>query len=178
MQVFRSAILLKRDFSQVCNYEIFEIFKNTYFEEYLRTTASAVSSLCLYVHYLRHRFINQKQNLKTGFIFLEKSNIKTVWYRKKKFQLIHIRKSQFFIFAFLQKMLIFWLEHSFKGRTFCGTNVWVWQIQNLRVPSNLLSWLDLHWELQRIYIRNGQIWKVAKGNHEKINDIKSTPFLF
>ena len=39
--------------------EIFEIFKNTFFEEYLRVTASVVSFSCLYVDYLRHRFINQ-----------------------------------------------------------------------------------------------------------------------
>ena len=40
--------------------EICETFKNTYFEEYLGTTASAVSLSWLYVHYLRQRFTNQK----------------------------------------------------------------------------------------------------------------------
>ena len=40
--------------------KICEIFKNTYFAEYMRTTASVVSSSWLYVPYLRHRFINQK----------------------------------------------------------------------------------------------------------------------
>ena len=53
--------------TQVFSSEICEIFKNTYFEEYLRTTASVVSFSWLYV-------IMQRR----GFIFLEKSKIKTV----------------------------------------------------------------------------------------------------
>ena len=41
-----------------------------------------------------------------GFIFLQKSKIKTLRNRKKNFfQLIHFRKSKFLVFAFLQKML-------------------------------------------------------------------------
>ena len=39
--------LLKRDSTQVFSHEIYEIFKNTYFEEHLRTTASSSSSLKL-----------------------------------------------------------------------------------------------------------------------------------
>ena len=35
-----AATLLKRDSSTVFSYEICEIFKNTYFEEHLQTTAS------------------------------------------------------------------------------------------------------------------------------------------
>ena len=60
LQVFRSAILLERDSNTGFSCEIYEIFKNTYFEEHLRTAASVVSFLWLYVHYLRHKFINQK----------------------------------------------------------------------------------------------------------------------
>ena len=59
--------------------EIWEIFKNTYFEEYLRTTASVVSFLWSYVHYLRHRFINQKQNLKTEVHIFTKVKNKDRW---------------------------------------------------------------------------------------------------
>ena len=52
---------IKRRLQHRCfSCKIWEIFKNTYFEEYLRTTASVVSFSWLYVHYLRHRFINQK----------------------------------------------------------------------------------------------------------------------
>ena len=46
--------------TQVFYCGICEIFKNSYFEEYLRTTASVVSFSWLYVHYLRQRFIYQK----------------------------------------------------------------------------------------------------------------------
>ena len=46
--------------TQAFSCEICEIVKNTYFEEYLRTTACVVSFSWLYVHYLRHRFMNQK----------------------------------------------------------------------------------------------------------------------
>ena len=59
--------------------EIGEIFKNTYFEEYLRATASVVSFLWPYVHYLRHRFINQKQNLKTEVHIFTKVKNKDRW---------------------------------------------------------------------------------------------------
>ena len=53
---------------QACNFINFaffsvkfaKFFKKTYFEEYLRTTTSVVSFSWLYVHYLRHRFINHK----------------------------------------------------------------------------------------------------------------------
>ena len=51
-----------------------------------------------------------------GFIFLQKSKIKTFGNRKKKFQLIHFRKSLLFIFVFLQKMLNVLSEHSFKDQ--------------------------------------------------------------
>ena len=88
--------------------EIWEILKNTYSEEYLRTTASVVSFSWLYVHCLRHRFINQKQNAKTEVhIFTKIKNKDRSKYKKRNFQLIHFRKSEFFIFAFLQKMLMF-----------------------------------------------------------------------
>ena len=40
LQVFRPATLLKRDYNTVFSCEISEIFKNTFFEEYLRTTGS------------------------------------------------------------------------------------------------------------------------------------------
>ena len=49
-----------------------------------------------------------------GFIFLQKSKIKTIGNRKKIFfHLIHFRKFQFFISAFLQKILNVSSEHSF-----------------------------------------------------------------
>ena len=57
-----------------------------------------------------------------------------------------------------------------KGRNFRGMNVWVWQVQKLRIPWNLFLWLNFHWELHEIHFRDGQIWNVAKGNNEKIND--------
>ena len=41
--VFGPATLLKRTPKQVFYYEICELLKNTYFEEYLRTTASTFS---------------------------------------------------------------------------------------------------------------------------------------
>ena len=50
-----------------------------------------------------------------GLIFLQKSKIKTLGSRKKIFfQLIHFRKSLFFIFVFLQKILNVSSEQSFK----------------------------------------------------------------
>ena len=51
-----------------------------------------------------------------GFIFLQKSEIKTVGNIKKKifFQLIHFRIFLIFQNAFLQKMLNVSSEHSFK----------------------------------------------------------------
>ena len=61
LQVLRFVTLLKRDFSTGV---FMWICKNTYFEEYLRATVSVVSFSWLYVHYLRHRFINQKENVK------------------------------------------------------------------------------------------------------------------
>ena len=48
-QAFRSAALLKKDPTQVFVCEIFEIFKNTYFEEHLRTTASSTITLLILV---------------------------------------------------------------------------------------------------------------------------------
>ena len=52
-----------------------------------------------------------------SFIFLRKSKIKKPLEieKKKFFQLIHFKRSQFFIFAFLQKMLNVSLEHSAKN---------------------------------------------------------------
>ena len=52
LQVFRSATLLKRAFSTgVFLWNLWN-FKNTYFEEYLQTTASVVSFSWFYVYYL------------------------------------------------------------------------------------------------------------------------------
>ena len=45
---------------------------NTYFEEYLQKTASVVSFSWLYIHYLRHRFMNLKQYVKTGIYISRK----------------------------------------------------------------------------------------------------------
>ena len=59
---------------------------------------------------------------------------------------------------------------------FAGTKVQVWQVQKLRIPFSIFSWLDHYWELHGIYFHDGQIWKVVKGNDEKINDIKVTYF--
>ena len=70
--------------AQVFFCEICEIFKYNYFEEYLRTTASAVFFSWFYVHYLRHRFINQNKMQRRGLIFLQKLKIKTVGNEKKK----------------------------------------------------------------------------------------------
>ena len=42
---------------------------------------------------------------------------------------------------------------------FAGTNVRVWQIQKLRIPRNIFSWLNLSWELYKIFFQEGQIWK-------------------
>ena len=39
--------------------------------------------------------------------------------------------------------------------------------KKLQIPWNLFSWLVLYWELHGIYFRDGQIWKVAKGNNWK-----------
>ena len=76
--------------------EICKIFKNTYFEEYLQTTASVVSFSWLHVHYLRHRFITQTQNAKRGVNIFTIIKNKTVDNRKNNFQLIHFRKSSMF----------------------------------------------------------------------------------
>ena len=60
LQAWRPAILLKTDSQHVFSCEICRLFKDTYFEENLRMTASVVSFSWLYVYYLCHRFINQK----------------------------------------------------------------------------------------------------------------------
>ena len=57
-------------------------------------------------------------------IFLQKSKTKTLGNRKKKFQLIHFKKSQFFTFAFLQKMLNVSSEQSFKNNNYFPNIVW------------------------------------------------------
>ena len=60
--------------------------------------------------------LSTKNKMQTqGFIFLQKSKINTVGNRKKNFfHLIYFRKFQFFISAFVQKMLNVSSEHSFK----------------------------------------------------------------
>ena len=60
LQAWRPAILLKTDSQHVFSCEICRLFKDTYFEENLRMTASVVSFSWLHVYYLCHRFINQK----------------------------------------------------------------------------------------------------------------------
>ena len=88
LQVFRSAVLLKIDSktpTQVFSSEICEIFKNTYSEEYLQTTASLV-------------FFSWSWGAggKGGTYFYKNRKIKNKdpWKKKKiLFQLIHSRKS-------------------------------------------------------------------------------------
>ena len=60
LQVCRLSTLLKRDSNTGILLWNLRNFKNNNFEEYLRTAASVVAFSWLYVHYLRHRFINQK----------------------------------------------------------------------------------------------------------------------
>ena len=111
LQVFRPATLSKRDSHTVIFLWNLQNLKNTYFEEYLPTTACVVSFSWLYVHYYAIDFLTKNKMQRRG---LQKSKTKTVGNRKKKFfQLIHLRKSYFFIFAFLQKMLNVSPEHSF-----------------------------------------------------------------
>ena len=65
--------------------EIFEIFKNTYFEEYLRVTASVDSfSFSMFIIYVIDLSTKNKVQ-RRGFIFLQKSKIMTVGNRKEKF---------------------------------------------------------------------------------------------
>ena len=40
LQAFSLQVFLKKSSTQVLSYEVCETFKNTYFEEYLQTTAS------------------------------------------------------------------------------------------------------------------------------------------
>ena len=79
LQVFRSAVLLKIDSktpTQVFSSEICEIFKNTYSEEYLQTTASLVFFSWSWGEGGRGVHI---------FTKIEKSKIKTLGKRKKYF---------------------------------------------------------------------------------------------
>ena len=46
LQAFRSATLLKRDYSTGACCDYCELFKNTYFKEHLRTAASVYSKIC------------------------------------------------------------------------------------------------------------------------------------
>ena len=67
-----------------------------------------------YVHYLRHKFINQNQNVKTGFnIFIKIKNTDR-WKDKVFFRLFCFRNSLFFIYVYFQEMLNVSSEHSFK----------------------------------------------------------------
>ena len=70
---------LKETSTQVFFYEICEISENTYFEKYMRTTASVVSFSWLSVHFVRHGFINQKYNAKTGVHIFTKIKYKDRW---------------------------------------------------------------------------------------------------
>ena len=76
----------KRTPTQVFSCGVCKVFKNTYFEEYLRTTAFVVSFSWLCAHYLRHRFINQKKkkkNAKTRVHIFTKIKNKDPWKQKK-----------------------------------------------------------------------------------------------
>ena len=66
LQVFRTATFLKRGFRTDVFLWNLRNFKSTYFEQCLRTTASAVCFSWLLSSLLRHRFINRKWNVKTG----------------------------------------------------------------------------------------------------------------
>ena len=75
--------------------EICEIFKNTYFEEYLRKTASVVSFSWLYVHYLRHKIYQPKIKCQDeGSYFYKNQKSKPLEIEKNifTFRLTHFRK--------------------------------------------------------------------------------------
>ena len=58
LQTFRPAILLKRNSNTDVSYEYCKIFKNTYFEEHLRTPASGWSTLKWYTYIVWRRVEN------------------------------------------------------------------------------------------------------------------------
>ena len=61
--IFRPATLLKRDFNTGFSCEIYETFKNTYFEEDLRTTTCRISKLGVISQLLIHLPKNAKSAL-------------------------------------------------------------------------------------------------------------------
>ena len=85
-----------------------DIFKNTYFEEYLRMTTSVVSFSRLYVHYLRHRFFNQKVKCEERVSYFYKIEKKDRWKKKKKLFSKFISENRSFSYLrFFRKCLLF-----------------------------------------------------------------------
>ena len=70
LQVFRPATLLKRDSNAGAFLRNLKIFKSTYFEEYLRTTASVVSFSMFIIYVIDLSTKNKMQRRR--FIFLRK----------------------------------------------------------------------------------------------------------
>ena len=113
---------------------------------------SQVSKLLkTYVHYLRHRFINQKWHVKTGSFFLQKSKMQTVRNRKKTFSYFISEIPSFSYMHFFRKCSMFRRSILLTGTSFC-----------------CVSWNHIHWDLP-----------VDNGHHRGWKEIKSKiSFLF